>query len=116
MAALESEMEQIAKGDGRCWLWRRGTVSFSGASPTERATDHEQATQSQVCCRSKDSEAWNRKQKLQGRFAIDGSSREIVNKYAVCGWGGGANGPRWVKDAVVWRWRNFADFLGHAKD
>ena len=36
---------------------------------------------------SKDSDEWNRDSRTyRGRKAIVGSLREIVNKYAACGW------------------------------
>ena len=50
----------------------KGIVSFSGASQTERAIEHEEAAQRQFCWMSQDSDAWNRNPRsYSGRIASD---------------------------------------------
>ena len=76
-------MEQFAKNDCCCWFLERGTVSSPRACQTRRVINHEHASRSQSCWRSKDSQQWNSNFRIhRGRIAIGGSFRWNVNKYA----------------------------------
>ena len=65
---------------------------------------------------SKDSDEWNRDPRTyRGRKAIVGSPREIVNKYAACGWPV-AQMALMADNALVRSGWNHLSFLGGPED